>query len=58
MKPKHVVAGLALSALVTCLIACAGPILCLVYAVEGVVKGVKECAVAWWAFARLPWMDA
>ena len=45
-----------LSVLVTVLCAVSGPLLIMGYAVGGAWRGVKETAVAWYCFAKLPWL--
>ena len=52
----RVFSAVVLSVLVTVLCAVAGPLLIVGYAISGAWRGVKEIAVAWWAFARLPWL--
>lgn len=52
---KRVFIACCLSALAILLCLVGGPFLVAIYVVEGAVKGVRETAVAVWAFARLPW---
>ncbi len=53
---NRVFAACVLTLLVTVLCAVSGPFLCAGYAIGGLWRGAKEIAVAWWAFARLPWV--
>ena len=52
----RVFSAVVLSVLVTVLCAVSGPLLIVGYAIGGAWRGVREIAVAWWAFARLPWL--
>ena len=54
-RVRRVFSACVLSVLVTALVAvtCVPYVVC--YAAWGAWRGAKEMAVAWWAFARLPW---
>ena len=54
-RAARIFSAIVLSVLVTLLCAISGPFLIVGYALGGVWRGVREVAVAWWAFARLPW---
>lgn len=56
MNTVRLFSALTLTVLVTVLCVVTGPVLMACYALGGLWRGAKEIAVAWWAFARLPWV--